>query len=74
MPEEPNQSGREQNALLELSDEIMSALHAEQLRHDSVPSSTVTQWLRQLYDIAQGGLGRPRGLGRESQGDAEATG
>jgi len=70
LSEESNQSGREQGALWELSDEIMSALHAEQLRHESVSSTTVKQWLCELYDIAQVGLGLPRHFGRDDSSDA----
>ena len=48
----------QRDALYELNDEIMSILHAEQLRHDSIASATVTQWLRGLYDFVQVGLGK----------------
>ena len=48
----------QRDALCELNDEIMSILHAEQLRHDSVDSATVLQWLRGLYDVVKVGLGQ----------------
>ena len=54
-----------QNALRAQSDEIMSMLHAQQLRQESMPSATVTQWLQELYDLAQVGLGKPRHFRRD---------
>ena len=50
---------RQRNALFNLNDEIMSTLHAHQLREANVPSKEVVAWLRGLYDIVQEGLGKP---------------
>jgi hypothetical protein len=60
MSDQTEQSRTEQNALWELNDEIMSMLHAQQLRQESVSSATVRLWLQELYDITQVGLGKPR--------------
>jgi hypothetical protein len=73
LPDDAEHSGRERNALLELSDEIMSLLHAEQLKHESVPSAMVTEWLRELYDIAQVGSGKSRHFRRDTSNDAKAA-
>ena len=48
---------RQYAALSELSDEVMSMLHARQLREASLDSQTVTGWLRLIYDVVQVGLG-----------------
>jgi len=49
-----------ENALVELSDEIMSMLHASHLRNEVVSSMIVRGWLQMLHDIAQTGLDRPQ--------------
>ncbi len=54
-----NENARQLKALSELSDEVMSMLHAHPLRSPSIESDTVIGWLHQLYDIVQKGLGRP---------------
>lgn len=51
-------AARQYDALVRLNDELMSMLHASQLRGDAVPSQTVRQWLRVLVDIVDEGLGR----------------
>ncbi|CAN5445918.1 hypothetical protein BH09PLA1_BH09PLA1_21750 [soil metagenome] len=73
MSDNAEQSRPEQDALLELNDEIMSMLHAQQLRQDSVPSATVKEWLQELYDIAQVGLGKPRHFQRDDPDGAKAA-
>jgi hypothetical protein len=69
----PDNAEKSQNALVELNDEIMSMLHAQQLRQDSVPSATVKEWLQGLYDIAQVGLGKSRHFRRDDPNDAKAA-
>lgn len=62
-----------ENALVELSDEIMSMLHANHLRNEVVSSMVVRGWLQMLHDTAQNGLGRPRTFaGRLAQQGAQA--
>jgi hypothetical protein len=51
---------RQSTALCGLNDEVMSMLHAWQLRHPSVDSQTVIDWLRLIYDEVQAGLGKER--------------
>ena len=50
---------RQRNALIELSDEIMSILHAHQLKAPQMQSNEVREWIRGLYDLVQKGLGKP---------------
>ncbi len=73
MPDDADRSRPEQNALWELNDEIMAMLHAQQLGQDSVPSATVKEWLQDLYDIAQIGLGKPRHFRRDDSNGAKAA-
>ena len=73
MSDDTERSRPEMNALLELNDEIMSMIHAQQLRQESVPSATVKEWLQGLYDIAQMGLGNPRHFRRDDSNDAKAA-
>ena len=73
MPDDADQSRPEQNALWELNDEIMSMLHAQQLRQDHVPSETVKHWLQELYDTTQVGLGKPRHFRRDDFDGAKAA-
>ena len=55
---------RQNQALVCLKDEIMSMLHAHPLRQPSIDSQYVINWLRQLYDEIQEGLGEPRHFGK----------
>lgn len=48
---------RQYAALSDIGDEVMSMLHAQQLREASLDSQTVTGWLRLIYDMVQVGLG-----------------
>jgi hypothetical protein len=73
LPDDAEKPQPEENALVELNDEIMSMLHAQQLRQESVPSETVKKWLQGLYDIAQVGLGKPRLFRRDDPNDAKAA-
>jgi hypothetical protein len=73
LSDDTKHSRPEQNALWELNDEIMSMLHAQQLRQESVSSATVKEWLQGLYDIAQVGLGKPRHVRRDDPNDAKAA-
>ena len=50
---------RQYGALDSLHDEVMSMLHAHQLRQPSIESTTVVEWLRFIYDEVQVGMGRP---------------
>ena len=52
----PPTTDDKQDALWELNDELNSMLHAQQLRSELVPSSTVTEWLRLLHNIVRRGL------------------
>ena len=51
---------RQQQSLWSLNDEVMSALHAHPLRQPSIDSTVVVNWLRDIYDEVQVGLGKPR--------------
>ena len=66
LSDDAEQSRPEQNAALrELNDEIMSMLHAQQLRQVSVPSATVKEWLEGLTIL--------RRLAWESRVTSDAT-
>ena len=54
----PRQYQQQYDALLHIADEIMDTLHAGQLRQPTIESSTVVEWLRGLYDMAEEGMGR----------------
>ena len=47
------------NALVQVSDEVMSMLHAHPLRQEAIQSATVVNWLQGIYDLVEMGLGRP---------------
>ena len=51
---------RQYDARVRLNDELMSMLHAMQLREETVASGTVREWLRVLVAIVQEGLGKDR--------------
>jgi hypothetical protein len=52
-------AARQYDALVRLNDELMSMLHAHPLRADTVASTTVREWLRELAAIVDEGLGKP---------------
>ncbi len=47
----------EKQALINIQDEILSILHARQLKADEVDSDLVRDWLQDLYDLAEVGQG-----------------
>jgi hypothetical protein len=67
---------RQRTALNDLRDEIMSILHAQSLRGQTVASETVIAWLRGMHDMVQEGMdlaphfGQPT-IGRDQKRPAE---
>jgi hypothetical protein len=58
-------------ALDAIGDEVMSILHAHNLKAPTVAAVTVVAWLRGIYDMVEVGRGRPPHFAQPDQPDQE---